>query len=169
MFKKLFCIITLMVFLFACGKTPASTSSTLCPYTKPTTVAPAAEVAALKHFLDSTGVTSYSTNSSGFFYNITTQGAGDTATVCSGVLVKYKGQLTNGTGFDSSYVNYPDGIGFTLGGLITGWQIGIPLIQKGGSITLYLPPSLGYGATASGKIPANSNLIFTINLLDLHK
>ena len=54
---------------------------------------------------------------------------------------------------------------FNLSGLIIGWQEGIPLIAPGGSITLYLPPSLAYGSTAVGSIPANSILVFTIDLL----
>ena len=58
------------------------------------------------------------------------------------------------------------GTTFALGGLILGWQKGIPLIQKGGSINLYIPPSLGYGANATGSIPANSILVFTIQLVD---
>jgi FKBP-type peptidyl-prolyl cis-trans isomerase FkpA len=74
--------------------------------------------------------------------------------------VKYTGRLTNGSVFDSS-----TGATFALANLITGWQQGIPYIGKGGKITLYLPPSLGYGSQASGSIPANSILIFEIELI----
>jgi FKBP-type peptidyl-prolyl cis-trans isomerase FkpA len=62
---------------------------------------------------------------------------------------------------------------YTLGGLIAGWQQGLPLISKGGVIKLYIPPSLGYGNTAQdGKngnvaIPANSILIFNIDLINV--
>ncbi|MEN9448088.1 MAG: hypothetical protein RJA25_1378, partial [Bacteroidota bacterium] len=44
------------------------------------------------------------------------------------------------------------------------WQEGIPLIGKGGKIKLLIPSALGYGTTAHGAIPANSILIFDIQL-----
>lgn len=167
MYRKFFSIIAVSVSLWACSKSSSKASYT-CPYTAPTAVASASEIATLKAFLDSSKL-DYHQLPSGLFYKIVTQGAGDTATVCSAVLVKYKGQLLNGTGFDSSYVRSPNGTAFNLGGVITGWQYGIPLIQKGGSIILYVPPSLGYGTSANGIIPANSNLIFNVDLLDLQK
>ncbi|HAD33478.1 MAG TPA: FKBP-type peptidylprolyl isomerase, partial [Chitinophagaceae bacterium] len=58
-----------------------------------------------------------------------------------------------------------NGVSFGLDGLIVGWQEGIPLIGAGGKIKLYLPPSLAYGSNANGNIPANSSLIFDIDLL----
>ena len=81
-------------------------------------------------------------------------------TVSSNVTVNYTGKLTNGNTFDSG-----KGVSFGLNQLITGWQYGIPLIAPGGSITLYLPPSLAYGSRATVDIPANSVLIFTIDLV----
>ena len=167
MFKKNLYLIAIPFLLFACQKKAATTTST-CPYTPVTAVASAAEVTRLKAFLDSSAIP-YTQHPSGIFYKIITQGAGDTANVCSAVLVNYKGQLTNGTGFDSSYQRSPGGAAFDLGGLILGWQIGIPLIQKGGSIMLYIPPSLGYGSNGAGPIPPNANLIFKIDLIDLRK
>ncbi|MBK8146208.1 MAG: FKBP-type peptidyl-prolyl cis-trans isomerase [Bacteroidetes bacterium] len=68
--------------------------------------------------------------------------------------------LLNGTVFDQS-----NSAVFTLSNLIVGWQQALPLIGIGGSIKIYLPPSLAYGNKASGSIPANSNLIFEIDLL----
>jgi FKBP-type peptidyl-prolyl cis-trans isomerase FkpA len=56
--------------------------------------------------------------------------------------------------------------------LIEGWKIGLPLIQKSGKIKLYIPPSLGYGASDIKDnngvvvIPANSMLIFDVSLVD---
>jgi FKBP-type peptidyl-prolyl cis-trans isomerase FkpA len=46
-----------------------------------------------------------------------------------------------------------------------GWKLGLPLIKAGGKIKLYLPPSLGYGNSVSGNIPANSILVFEITLV----
>lgn len=167
MFKKHLYLLAVPLLMFACQKKSNTTVAT-CPYSPVTAVAPAAEVANLKAYLDSNSI-SYTKHPSGIFYKILTQGAGDTANVCSTVLVKYKGQLTNGLAFDSSYARSPGGDAFDLGGLILGWQVGIPLIQKGGSIILYIPPSLGYGSNGSGAIPPNANLIFKIDLLDLRK
>ena len=164
MYKKLFiAIIIALPFVFSACKKDSSTS---CGYTPTTTVAPAGEIANLKAYLDANSLP-YTPHSSGIFYNISAPGAGATANVCSAVTVKYLGQLTNGTGFDSSYKSYPAGIKFILGSLIPGWQIGIPLVKPGGSIKLYIPPTLGYGSTATGPIPANSNLIFTIDLVNV--
>ena len=166
MYKKLFIvlIIALPFAISACKKD----STAYCGYSPATTVAPATEIANLKAYLDANSLP-YTQHPSGIFYNIVAQGSGETPDVCSTVKVKYVGRLTNGVGFDSSYNTYPSGISFKLGGLITGWQIGIPLIQPGGSIKLYVPPSLGYGSSAYGPIPGNSNLIFNIDLVGVSK
>jgi FKBP-type peptidyl-prolyl cis-trans isomerase FkpA len=86
-------------------------------------------------------------------------GTGKQPTACSAVDVNYKGSLTNGTEFDhgDNYQTY-------LGQVIQGWANGIPLIKAGGSIHLYIPPSLGYGSQPYGPIPANSILIFDVTL-----
>ena len=99
-------------------------------------------------------------DSRGFYYTIQAPGSGAKPTATSNVTVNYTGKLTNGNTFDSG-----KGVSFNLRDLITGWQYGIPLIAPGGSITLYLPPSLAYGSRATGDIPANSVLIFTIDLI----
>lgn len=161
--KNLFFIIALPFILAACSKS----SSNRCGFTPITAVASAAEIANLKIYLD-TNALPYTQHQSGIFYQVITPGSGVIAVPCSDVSVKYVGRLTNGAGFDSSYNLYPNGITFTLGRLIAGWQVGIPLIQKGGSIILYIPPSLGYGSTGSGTtIPPNSNLVFKIDLLNV--
>jgi FKBP-type peptidyl-prolyl cis-trans isomerase FkpA len=98
----------------------------------------------------------------GFYYEINSAGTGTvTPAVCSNVTVTYVGKLTNGTQFDENTT----GTTFTLGALIVGWQRGLPLIKSGGSINLYIPPSLGWGGNANGTIPANSITVFTIQLL----
>jgi FKBP-type peptidyl-prolyl cis-trans isomerase FkpA len=100
----------------------------------------------------------------GFYYEIIAAGTGTvTPQICSDVRVKYAGYLTTGFKFDEELT----GITFRLGQLIVGWQRGLPLIKKGGTIYLYLPPSLGYGANAVGSIPANSILVFSVELVDV--
>lgn len=160
--QKLFpFLLTVTLLLSACNK---SSTDDKCNYTAPTAVASAAEIANLKAWLDANSLT-YTQHASGIFYNIVAPGSGATPAVCSNVTVKYIGRLTtSSTSFDQNTT----GVTFLLGQLITGWQIGIPLIQKGGSIILYIPPSLGYGSAGAGSsIPPNSNLVFSIDLMDV--
>ena len=157
--NKFFMLALSIAMLASCNKSTNSTSN--CNYTASTAVASASEIANLKAYLDANALP-YTQHPSGIFYKINTQGAGTTATVCSDVTVKYSGRTTSST---TPFDQNTTGVTFTLGQLIAGWQIGIPLIQKGGSIILYIPPSLGYGSSASGSIPPNSNLIFNIELI----
>ena len=124
-----------------------------------TTAAPAEEVARVEQYLASANL-SATKDDRGFYYTIRNGGTGDKPNPCSTVKVSYKGRLTSGEQFDAS-----EGIEFPLQNLIVGWQEGIPLIAPGGSITLYLPPSLAYGDAEQQGIPANSILIFDIDLI----
>jgi FKBP-type peptidyl-prolyl cis-trans isomerase len=100
-------------------------------------------------------------------------GTGATATTGDTVTVNYVGALTNGSVFDSS-ANHPEtaaGFVFTLGQgrVIPGWEQGILGMKVGGKRLLVIPASLGYGAQANGPIPANSTLIFQVELLNVQK
>ncbi|MFN8259760.1 MAG: FKBP-type peptidyl-prolyl cis-trans isomerase [Chitinophagales bacterium] len=99
---------------------------------------------------------------SGLYYVIADSGVGANPSATSVVLVYYTGKLTTGVQFDANEPGRP--LDFSLQGVIKGWQEGIPLIKKGGKIKLLIPSALGYGATATGSIPANSVLIFDIKL-----
>lgn len=104
-------------------------------------------------------------HSSGLYYEIKTQGSGAKPTTSSTVSVNYTGKLLNGNVFDQS--NAP--VSFGLNRLIVGWQIGIPLISKGGSIRLIVPSALAYGPASPGLgIPKNSVLDFEITLVDVN-
>ena len=124
------------------GSCKQADQTTPCNPAAVTVKAPAAEIAALKNYIDTSKVTA-TPDDRGFYYTISKPGTGTKPTVCSSVTVNYSGKLTNGTVFDSN-----SGISFDLYELIVGWQEGIPLVAPGGSITLYLPPSLAYGAQA---------------------
>ncbi len=87
-------------------------------------------------------------------------------TLASTVTVNYKGYLLDGTVFDQTPADGSKPIAFPLSNLIRGWQEGIPLMKKGSKAKLIIPSSLGYGTTASGKVPANSILVFEIELVD---
>ncbi|HSE29494.1 MAG TPA: FKBP-type peptidyl-prolyl cis-trans isomerase [Candidatus Saccharimonadales bacterium] len=83
------------------------------------------------------------------------------------VKVNYKGTLaSNGVKFDSSY-DRGEPIEFSLDGVIEGWQQGMPGMKVGGKRRLIIPSELAYGATAIPGIPANSDLVFEIELLEV--
>ncbi|GAB3718625.1 hypothetical protein GCM10027592_61740 [Spirosoma flavus] len=139
-----------------------SGNNTPCDAKPVTTKAPDEEIAQLKQFIE-TGRIKATFDKRGFYYAIQNPGSGTKPTVCSTVSVNYDGKLTNGTRFDSG-----NDVRFGLFQLIVGWQEGIPLIAPGGRITLYLPPSLAYGDQEQRDIPANSILVFEIDLLSAH-
>ncbi len=101
---------------------------------------------------------------SGLYYAIEEAGSSGRPALEDSVTVRYKGMLLDGHVFDQTPGN--NTVTFPLTNLITGWQIGIPLIGKGGAITLYTPSNLGYGNRSVGSIPAGSVLIFEIDLVD---
>ena len=100
-------------------------------------------------------------HSSGLYFIINDQGASQKPNIYSEVKVTYSGYLTDGTRFDSGTLDY-----YSLSQLIAGWQIGIPLIGKGGSAKFIIPSGLGYGSRSTGSIPENSVLIFDVTLDD---
>ena len=103
-------------------------------------------------------------HSSGLYYEIISTGNGPTPSVNSKVFVTYTGKLLDGRVFDQQA--NADQTGWVLGTLIAGWQIGLPLIHKGGEIKLIVPSSLAYGC-GNGPLPANSILYFDIHLVDV--
>lgn len=95
-----------------------------------------------------------------------TVGTGDEAVAGKLITVNYLGTLLDGTKFDSSYDrNAP--FQFTLGAgeVIKGWDEGFAGMKVGGKRKLTIPPELGYGSMATGGIPANSTLVFEVELL----
>lgn len=152
-----------IIALFSCSVAFASctknTDSVSCAPVE--TTAPASEVAVLQSYISAKGITAQA-DSRGFFYTILSQGSEVKPDPCSSVKVNYTLHLTNGTDVEAN-----NGVTLSLGSVIAGWQEGLPLIGEGGSIALYLPPSLAYGSQPSGKVPANSNLIFHIDLVDV--
>ena len=105
-------------------------------------------------------------DASGLFYQIIQPGSGNvTYTTNTQIEAVYTGRLLNGTTFDTSVGKA--NLKIPLGRVITGWQIGVPLIQKGGKIRLIIPSGYGYGANATGSIPANSILDFDIELINV--
>ena len=89
--------------------------------------------------------------------------SGDTITI------NYTGKLLDGTVFDSSLKpgRTPFSTKIGVGQVIKGWDEGVIGMKVGGKRTLTIPASLGYGSQATGGIPANSTLIFDLELLDV--
>ena len=105
---------------------------------------------------------------SGLMYKIEKKGNGNNAKAGDIVSVHYTGYLPDGTKFDSS-VDRGEPIDFPLGQgrVIKGWDEGITLLNIGAKATLIIPPDLGYGSRAMGPIPANSILIFEVELVGI--
>jgi FKBP-type peptidyl-prolyl cis-trans isomerase FkpA len=153
----------LLTLTTACKKT----STYECSTTAPTSVATTTETAYLQSFLTANNITN-AVEKNGMFYTLT-QGSGTSPNVCNNVTIDYVGNLitgtTVGTQFDASPAGQP--ASFQLNGLIVAWQLILPLVKSGGTVTMYCPPSLAYGARVAGSIPANSYLKFVVSLRDV--
>jgi FKBP-type peptidyl-prolyl cis-trans isomerase FkpA len=106
------------------------------------------------------------TTESGLQYEVVTLGDGPMPVETSTVSVFYEGTLTDGTVFDGNF-DTKDTISFPLNGVIPGWTEGLQLMPAGSTYMLYIPSNLGYGPRDSGPIPANSTLIFKVELLEV--
>ena len=84
------------------------------------------------------------------------------------VVIHYLGTLTDGAKFDSSYDRgKPFETQIGTGQVIKGWDLGVVGMKVGGKRRLTIPPELAYGDQAVGSIPANSTLIFEVELIDV--
>jgi peptidylprolyl isomerase len=111
------------------------------------------------------------TTKSGLKYDDVKAGTGDEAKEGDKVQVHYTGTLKDGTKFDSS-LDRKEPFEFNLGAgeVIKGWDEGVAGMKVGGKRKLIIPPELGYGNKAvGGKIPANSELHFEVELLKIVK
>ena len=106
---------------------------------------------------------------SGLEYTILEKGSGVKPQKGDKIVVNYTGKLTNDTVFDSSLKPGRTPFEFVLGAgqVIKGWDEAFELLQVGDKATIKFGPDLGYGASANGAIPANSTLIFDIELLNV--
>jgi len=106
------------------------------------------------------------TTSTGIYYIVDKVGTGATVTTGDTVTVKYTGYFMDGSIFDSSdsfkYVHKA-----TTQRMITGWEEGIEVLQKGGSAAFLIPSAKAYGASGYYTIPPNSPLLFHIEVIDI--
>jgi FKBP-type peptidyl-prolyl cis-trans isomerase FkpA len=123
------------------------------------------DTTAIRSFVVTNSIPAVKDSATGIFYQVLAPGTGTVAyKYNTQITANYVGKLLNGTTFDSTAVGAP--MTQLLGNLIPGFQFGILKIQKGGKIRVLVPSGYAYGNRALGKIPANSVLDFTIDLVD---
>jgi len=122
--------------------------------------------AAAKGNADANGVV---TTASGLRYKMLTSGpsGGKSPTLTDSVTVHYRGTLTNGSVFDSSYDRGQPAT-FGVNQVIPGWTEALQLMKPGDVFALYIPSYLGYGPQSMGSIPANSDLVFQVQLIQVN-
>lgn len=96
------------------------------------------------------------------------EGSGTAAVKGALLLVQYTGYLEDGTKFDSSY-DHGRPFQFVIGSkkVIQGWDQGLMGMKEGGKRKLFVPAHLGYGERVRPNIPAHSNLIFHVEMLEV--
>jgi FKBP-type peptidyl-prolyl cis-trans isomerase FkpA len=123
------------------------------------------EQPAMSVFAAANGI-SYTQDLSGLYYQITSPGSGASPIGASRIFVTYTAKLvSNGVAFDTQ--TNSNLTGWTLNTLIPAWQIGLPLIHKGGTIKLIVPSLLAYGCRGYGGVPPDAPLYFEITLVDI--
>lgn len=116
--------------------------------------------------VDASGVV---TTPSGLRYRVLSSGPADgrSPSTFDSVLVHYRGTLTDGSVFDSSYDRGMPAT-FGVGQVIPGWTEALKLMKPGDKWMLHIPAALAYGGRGAGaKIPPNSDLIFQVELFQV--
>lgn len=129
----------------------------------------------IQDYLKSNSITTAQKTQSGLYYNIVRRGNGPTPVPGDSVNINYTGMLLNGQKFDSNVDPQfqhvmPFWIVLQQTPLIPGWDEAIGLLPKGSKAMVYIPSGLAYGAQdRSPQIPANSVLVFDMEILDVKK
>ncbi|MBS1587807.1 MAG: FKBP-type peptidyl-prolyl cis-trans isomerase [Bacteroidetes bacterium] len=113
---------------------------------------------------------------SGLYYTIDKKGEGPNVKPGQQVNVNYLGRFLDGNKFDGNVdekyapVAGRSVLSFTVGTgrVIAGWEEGLLLLNKGCRATLYLPSALAYGSAGNGRIPANSVLMFNVEMVSFN-
>jgi FKBP-type peptidyl-prolyl cis-trans isomerase len=108
------------------------------------------------------------TTASGLQYEVLASGTGKSPTATDKVTVHYRGTLTDGTEFDSSYKRGQPAV-FPVNRVIPGWTEALQLMKEGDKWRLTIPPQLAYGERGAGRlIPPNSTLVFEVELIKVN-
>lgn len=99
---------------------------------------------------------------SGLQYKVLAPGKGPKPTDTDVALINYEGKLTNGTTFDKS----PQPTPLQVSSVVPGFSEALKLMPKGSKYRVWIKPSLGYGDKSTGPIPANSVLVFDVEMVD---
>ncbi len=151
--------------LLSCGV--ACGLAACAPKEPPPPSAPVVDEAVLEHekYFGSEGKAPDITwRTSGLGIRVLTPGEGPAPKMADTVRVSYVGRLKDGTVFDDSHPRAKPA-DFVVNQLIGGWSVAMSSLKPGGRGIFFIPPMLGYGSRAVGKIPANSGLIFEVELI----
>jgi FKBP-type peptidyl-prolyl cis-trans isomerase FkpA len=138
---------------------------------KESKVAVAKEAGIIDEYIKKNNLQNVVKTESGLCYIITKPGAGPNVPKGAKVSMNYTGMLMDGTKFDSNVdpkFSHVEPFTFPLGEgkVIPGWDEGVSLLNKGAKATLIIPSPYAYGPRAQGPIPANSILIFDVEVTD---
>lgn len=98
----------------------------------------------------------------GMRYKIDVEGTGAMPCIENSVRITYTGRVL---GSNTPFETQTTPVSFSLSNLILGWQIAMPKVKAGSTVTLYIPSGFAYGTNSTASIPANANLIFEIGLI----
>lgn len=116
----------------------------------------------IKDYLISKKITA-TKSASGLYYQIDSVGLGKKVNPTNTVYIKYTGKLTNDSIFDQNQ----NGTYLSLKTAINGFREGVSYFNVGGKGKLFIPSKLAYGKNSVGKVPANSVLIFDLELIEI--
>jgi FKBP-type peptidyl-prolyl cis-trans isomerase len=127
----------------------------------------------IKAYIEEKKLLNVRKTASGLYYQITKLGTGPNPTKGSQTTMNYTGYLLDGTVFDSNVdpkFSHVEPFKFPLGkgAVIKGWDEGVALLSKGAKARLLIPSPLAYGPQARPGLPANSVLIFDVELLEFN-
>lgn len=103
---------------------------------------------------------------SGIQYRVIEDGTGKRATPTAEVTVHYRGSLSSGLEFDSSFARGQPA-SFKVDSVIDGWKEILPMMKVGDHWQVFLPPEKAYGLRGQGPIGPNEALVFDIKLVDV--
>ena len=108
---------------------------------------------------------SIKTTESGLAYKVVTEGTGEPIGNTGSAVVKYKGQLIDGTVFDSN----DEGVQLSPRGTVPGFAEGLAMMNKGAKYILYIPGELAYGINGAEQagIGPNATLVFEVEAVDV--